>query len=80
MLLVPLGYEDLEEDNFSPIAQEQVLTMIRAYGERQAKRRLTHDKADLKPYGSLPNEATGCWFCVDVFLKLMGIAETEESL
>jgi hypothetical protein len=77
---VPLGYEDLEAGNFDPIQQEDVLKMIRAYGDKLASGRPAPAPADPKQQAAAPEDTRGCWFCVDVFLKLMGIEETEDTL
>jgi hypothetical protein len=74
---VPLGYYDLEHDNFTPISQEQVLKMIQDYGDKLTSSRPTPANGK---QGDAPEDTLGCWFCVDVFLKLMGIKETEKSL
>jgi hypothetical protein len=68
---VPLGYDDLEAEKFTPIPLAQVLKMINGYAAGK--------KAD--PKGDpAASKTLGCWFCVDVFLKLMGIQSTEEEL
>jgi hypothetical protein len=81
MQRVPLGYEDLEAGKFDPIQKEDVLKMINAYGDKLASGRPAPDPADVKQQAAVPEDTLGCWFCVDVFLKLLGIdQETEDTL
>ncbi len=75
---VPLGYKDLEADNFKTIPLAQVLKMINGYSAKPADAKPGPDGAPQQ--GPAATKTLGCWFCVDVFLKLMGIQATEEEL
>jgi hypothetical protein len=75
---VPLGYDDLEANNFSSIPLARVLKMIKGYSAKPADAKPEPDGTP-QP-GPAAAKTLGCWFCVDVFLKLMGIDATEEQL